>query len=657
MGVDLNTYRQRIGAHAWHACKAGRASPGAWSRASNDAGCDFELSPGADPSGTSFSCGSLLGLTRPQARAGLFVLVLYSALTAIVALDNQPSVKNLHDLSTRILLAGDVETQPGPRNNGTEEIAAADEQPEETSTIHLEEESLAATWERRFLELEKKMETKYQRLEAELDRQKVANAGLVILCEQEFQQMEKVQKEIKQDVGSLRANMESVKVEIQNVSYTCEDYADKNESTARRTNIKLFGVFDTEKESYWDCLQTVLNLFREAIPTVPWSEKDIVRVQRLGPKRRFNTHEPRPIVVEMASLWDKLALLKYGRNMLRSKGIGIASELTSRQAKTLRDLREQGHQAFYRNNRLWFQDTRSNQQKNGRHHYYGNQKRRGQRTQRNRRNGANAFGQQDFGKDSYPTFQPDVQEQTQTQYTHGEYYQSQDWTGTWAHPDDHVTQRQWVASSRGQATANFNDEHRWYHDPTNPPRQNEYGGDYRQPLVNRQDDRRDPQQLSFGERAKGWQRVKMAFAPEAEMSTTGTRRPLEDNLTPYQQSALPDECLEEAATEDEVDDFDEQALAYDPEGYIDENMTQHQEQRQDHGQTRPEATTRQKVQTSLNRWIVQTGKAATLEGDLVASTGTAEERTASNSSASVWHGRLRSTTVSTQTTECADTLS
>lgn len=66
--------------------------------------------------------------------------------------------------------------------------------------------------------------------------------------------------------------------------------------------------------------------FREAILTIPWSEKDIVRVQRLG-SRRFNINAPRAIVVQMASLWDKLTLLCFGRDMLRSRGIELPESL------------------------------------------------------------------------------------------------------------------------------------------------------------------------------------------------------------------------------------------------------------------------------------------------------------------------------------------
>ena len=109
----------------------------------------------------------------------------------------------------------------------------------------------------------------------------------------------------------------------------------------------MFGVYEAEYNSYWQCLQSVLTVFRETVPSVAWNERDIVRVQR-----RDNRSRPRPVVVEMATLHDKINLLQNRRNPTQGKGIRITSELTSRQPKILSDLRDQGHEAYFRNSKL-----------------------------------------------------------------------------------------------------------------------------------------------------------------------------------------------------------------------------------------------------------------------------------------------------------------
>lgn len=83
-----------------------------------------------------------------------------------------------------ILLAGDVETHPGPMNRAAEEITAASKHLKDLK--HPEEDSLAATWKLRFLVLEKKTEAKYHRLEAELDEQKQVYVEMASLCKLEL---------------------------------------------------------------------------------------------------------------------------------------------------------------------------------------------------------------------------------------------------------------------------------------------------------------------------------------------------------------------------------------------------------------------------------------------------------------------------------------
>ena len=145
--------------------------------------------------------------------------------------------------------------------------------------------------------------------------------------------------------------------ESENQRRISDDQTDKHEQILIRNNIKLFGVPEKGRESYRECLDTVLQLFREAAPGIPWSEKDIAKVQRLGaPSRNVGWSRPRPLLVEITTFFDKLILLKYGRVILRNKGISIASELTTRQMKTLQDLRDEGHEAYFRNNKLWFRN-------------------------------------------------------------------------------------------------------------------------------------------------------------------------------------------------------------------------------------------------------------------------------------------------------------
>ena len=217
--------------------------------------------------------------------------------------------------------------------------------------------TLAINWETRFEDMENRLQKRIEKLELELSRHKEGVMSLVDLCEHDSKRHFDNEAAISRKMDTISSDLDDFTANIENKFRFDEDQTDKIEGMTKRKNIKLFGVREDNRESYWNCLQIVLQIFREALPTIQWTEKDIMRVQRLG-ARRGNQDMPRPILVEMTTFLDKLTLLRFGRGPLQNMGIGIASELTSRQMKTLSDLRAEGHEAYYRNGKLWFRDDR-----------------------------------------------------------------------------------------------------------------------------------------------------------------------------------------------------------------------------------------------------------------------------------------------------------
>ena len=91
------------------------------------------------------------------------------------------------------------------------------------------------------------------------------------------------------------------------------------EGITKQRNVELFGVLEDSRESYWNRVQIVLSILRNAMPYMNWTEKDIASVQRLG-ARNWNNVKPRPILVELTTLLDKITLLSYGRDPLKKNG-------------------------------------------------------------------------------------------------------------------------------------------------------------------------------------------------------------------------------------------------------------------------------------------------------------------------------------------------
>ena len=362
MGVDISTYRLRIGTFS---CRGGgRRRTTSKTYLSNPAKLGgyhshwcFLGSEEREP----LRGSGLLKISRPQAKACLLATVLVvSSLLACVA---QPgsTPRSLHDLSPLLLLVGDIEENPGPstavqtepEQHGKTQEAAYQE------PGYSQQEANTTYWEKRIRTLEHKMNKKMKRMDKELKRQKDFTDRLANLCEHDSRILFEEQNQMKRNTQDLERNLNGFIDDVENKLRMAEEQTDNQEKVLKRNNIKLFGVPEREREPYRECLQTILQLFREVAPGAPWSEKDIIKVQRLGKRRNFgNWNQPRPLLVEITTFFDKLILLKYGREGLRNKGIRITSELTTRQAKILQDLREEGHDAYYRNNKLWFRDNR-----------------------------------------------------------------------------------------------------------------------------------------------------------------------------------------------------------------------------------------------------------------------------------------------------------
>ena len=293
-----------------------------------------------------------LRTNRTHAKVGFLLTLLYVAVVTMCATKSSAKMGNLHDLSAQILLGGDISPNPGPAASVQTEVSGADL----TDERRLHSPDLDY-WERCFRSLENRMQKKMKKMEKELKKQRSITAEIARQCEKDQKAAREREQDMRREMERLTSNVDTFASDIANKVRINEDQTDKMEGNLKKNNIKLFGIPEPGNEPYWNCLQNVLHLLREAMPGMTWSEKDLVKVQRLGPTGQRG--RSRPVLVQMSTFLDKLLILRHARDALRSRGIRVSSELTSRQVRTLNDLRDQGHTAFYRNNRLWFQDDRS----------------------------------------------------------------------------------------------------------------------------------------------------------------------------------------------------------------------------------------------------------------------------------------------------------
>jgi len=76
----------------------------------------------------------------------------------------------------------------------------------------------------------------------------------------------------------------------------------------------------------------------------PLQQADIVRAHRIGKRAAGKT---RPLIACMARSSDKLAILQK-RTELKSKNIGVSSDLTTKQREELNQARNEGFFAYFK---------------------------------------------------------------------------------------------------------------------------------------------------------------------------------------------------------------------------------------------------------------------------------------------------------------------
>ncbi len=128
-----------------------------------------------------------------------------------------------------------------------------------------------------------------------------------------------------------------------------EDKLESQEQYSRRENVILYGMKESENESYESVRKNVTDLLNKNVKTKHWQEEDILRSHRLG--RPTAGVKPRPVIVRFTQFHDKLNVLK-ARNDLKKVNIGVSNDLTQKQRQQLDRLKDQGKSGYFKNGKL-----------------------------------------------------------------------------------------------------------------------------------------------------------------------------------------------------------------------------------------------------------------------------------------------------------------
>ncbi|XP_049268671.1 uncharacterized protein LOC119383916 [Rhipicephalus sanguineus] len=200
-----------------------------------------------------------------------------------------------------LLLAGDVEENPGPANTRSADTQHNDEILSALQQIQSSQASLL---------------TEIKSIHATLAQ----NEDTFSEIRERLSKIESDCSSIKQlntDIGSLRTTTEQITNRIVNL----ETRIDDSEDRSRRNNLVFFGIMDAERETWAQSERLVIDVCQTNLG-VTMQSRDIERAHRLG---RFRQNKNRPIIVRLSNFKDKEEILSCARK-LKDSGISISED-------------------------------------------------------------------------------------------------------------------------------------------------------------------------------------------------------------------------------------------------------------------------------------------------------------------------------------------
>jgi len=339
MGVDIETYRVRIGRHALRASRA--------SRRRREKMAVYKPISTWDPwtcltvkilvltavLTTSFACCTIFPMIMSSqcvrgfhcafSGDGMPNSTISQAIVPSTTLSEYD-----YDLSQILVLAGDIETNPGPMSRAEFEDAVRglrDDMREDMKKCVAE----VAT-----------IKEEIRSVSVKLDR------------------FEKAILELGSRITALEHESEESNFTLEcleNKIQEMEDRIEDQERRERRDNVLIYDVPEADNESHEDSERKVIEVVNGVLPE-HLSGYDVVRAHRLGKK---TGNKPRPLIAKLSRTTKKLTILG-ARADFRTQGFGVSSDLTPRQRDMIRQARNDDKIGFFKNGKFHTKPRPSN---------------------------------------------------------------------------------------------------------------------------------------------------------------------------------------------------------------------------------------------------------------------------------------------------------
>ena len=339
MGVDLQTYRARIGAHARHATRSELTTK---ANSLNDVRRCTGVFIMAITLGLilgqcvnlslAWSSTVFMGSAGRQCGNGFVVSAFNTCPVSLTPqlTNNQASGSAMcfptgtspqycPDLSFLLILSGMVEENPGPdfENKDSEEIIRR----------------LNEAWDRRQQDATRALEEQLKTMTSTMNR-----------LEQKFDDLKAEMNEVKDKLRHQDQYIDYLDDSLAQTSLKAnmlEERLEEQERRSRRDNVILYNVPEQEDETHKDSEVKFLEIVNEELPN-SLNSSDVKRAHRIG---RPAPNKTRPLIACLNKSEHKYDILGC-RAKLRGRGIGVSSDRTKQQRQQLQEARASGQHGY-----------------------------------------------------------------------------------------------------------------------------------------------------------------------------------------------------------------------------------------------------------------------------------------------------------------------
>ena len=237
----------------------------------------------------------------------------------------------------KLLQSGDIEINPGPE---VDILKAMESMKSELL------DQLKFTGEKLSCELHE-VKTKQVELQKSCDglQSKFANLHTSLdKVKSEVNEIKESEHINRLDLAAIGEKLDEVIDRLDNL----ENDVDDLEGRSRRDNVRFYGIAVEANETFADCKEKVVSLLNRHVQSKHWNDRDIVIAHRTGTA----VDGKQTIIAKFHHGSDKITALA-ARPEFKSANIGIGSDLTKRQRKTLAKLKSQGKKGYFKRGRLF----------------------------------------------------------------------------------------------------------------------------------------------------------------------------------------------------------------------------------------------------------------------------------------------------------------